>query len=192
MKLYSQANIPTKFGTLKFHIFNTESGEEVTAISKGDFDNLKNPIFTRIHSQCVTGEIYGSLMCDCGIQLNSALEELERLDEGLIIYLNQEGRGIGLGNKIKAYSLQINKGIDTVDANLELGFKVDQRSYENAISVLNFFKLSDIALNSNNPLKFKKLKEAGFNVIRKPLKINAYEQSRAYIRTKINKCGHLE
>jgi len=189
---YSDTKLPTKFGEFQFHVFRSEHGEETACVSLGLTDKSapNSFVFVRIHSECKTGEIFGSLKCDCGDQLETALKTIQERGSGLLIYLKQEGRGIGLGEKIKAYKLQ-EQGADTVEANIALGLGVDQRTYDDAVAVLNFFKIVKVDLNSNNPLKIDALKNAGFETKRTPSVTPANEFSEKYLKTKKEKCGHL-
>ena len=157
--------------------------------------NQKNPTSliptVRIHSQCVTGDIFHSLKCDCGEQLNKSLDIMVKNEEGIIIYLPQEGRDIGLINKIRAYKLQ-EDGLDTVDANLTLGFRDDERSYDVAVSILKKLNFKTINLISNNPNKIKKLNEAGIKILNVlKLKIEPNEINKNYINTKKNRSNHI-
>jgi len=192
LKHYSETNLPTKFGEFQFHVFRSAPDVEVACLSLGLNPKLEPEgfVFVRIHSECKTGEIFGSLKCDCGDQLDAALKIVQKRGKGLVIYLNQEGRGVGLGEKIRAYKLQ-EEGADTVEANVALGLGVDQRTYDDAVEILNFFKINNVDLNSNNPLKLEALKEGGFKVKRTPSIMQKNEHSEKYLETKKNKCGHL-
>jgi len=192
LKHYSQTNLPTEFGTFQFHVFKDSSDEEIVCLSLGFEEThiLDDMVFVRIHSECRTGEIFKSLKCDCGLQLEAALKTIQERGKGLLIYLNQEGRGIGLGEKIKAYKLQ-EEGADTVEANIALGLAVDQRTYEHAVDILKHFKIEAVDLNSNNPLKIKALKDEGFRVERTPSVMSTNIHSENYLKTKKIKCGHL-
>ena len=157
-----KVNFPTKHGTFELHTFNYES-EHHLAVVKGSFSN-SSPTFVRIHSECLTGDVFGSQRCDCGEQLDYALKELSQRENGIIIYLRQEGRGIGLVEKMKAYQLQ-EKGLDTFEANLELGHEEDSREYNVAVDILNYFKISNAELMTHNPHKRNKLIEEGIKTI---------------------------
>ena len=161
-------------------------------IGKVNKSNLSDLVPTvRIHSQCVTGDIFHSLKCDCGEQLNKSLDMMVENDEGIIIYLPQEGRDIGLTNKIRAYKLQ-EDGLDTVDANLTLGFKDDERSYDVAVAILNKLNFKKINLITNNPNKIKKLNEEGLEVLKVfKLNIKPNEMNKKYLNTKKNKSNHI-
>ena len=193
MELYSKANIPTAHGHFDFSVYKKEDGEEITVLSLGDFSKLdkSQEVFVRIHSECVTSEIFGSLKCDCKNQLDLALKEIQTRELGILIYLKQEGRGIGLGNKIKAYDLQA-KGLDTVEANHKLGFETDLRSYDDAIIILKKLRIEHISINTNNPLKIEALENSNFkSVTRKASVTISNVHNQPYIDTKKSKCGHL-
>ena len=184
---------PNKFGEFHMYIFRSELlNQEHVAIVKGDPQEFKkHPVLTRVHSECFTGDIFGSYRCDCGDQLNSSMNMLEKNGSGLVIYLRQEGRGIGLFNKVKAYQLQ-DQGMDTAEANVHLGFPVDSRDYTMAGQILRHFGVSDIKLMTNNPQKIEGLKQRGFqNIERVPLEIKANQKNSQYLFTKKMKLGHL-
>ncbi|WP_111706263.1 GTP cyclohydrolase II [Lutibacter citreus] len=186
-----RVKLPTKFGDFELIVFkDKESGLEHIAIIKGT-SNLKGDWLTRVHSACATGDLFGSLRCDCGEQLARSLQLIEKNGKGILIYLMQEGRGIGLLNKIKAYKLQEN-GMDTVDANLKLGFKPDERNYDIAASILKTLNISEINLLTNNPDKVLKLEENGIQIKKRvPLKITPNTHNIKYFETKVSKMGHL-
>lgn len=184
---------PTKFGEFQMYMFKSEIlGQEHIAIVKGDLEKLKTTkTLTRLHSECFTGDIFGSQRCDCGEQLNLSMKEINEKGSGIIVYLRQEGRGIGLFNKIKAYQLQ-DQGMDTAEANLHLGFPVDSRDYTMATQILRYFDIKDIELLTNNPQKIEALTKMGFeNVTRKELEIQANQKNANYLQTKKTKLGHL-
>lgn len=186
-----EANIPTKYG--KFRVYgyeNTINGEEHLALVKGDIKDGED-ILCRLHSECLTGDVFGSLRCDCGDQLASALEEIEREGRGVLLYMRQEGRGIGLINKLKAYALQ-EEGLDTFDANLALGFEADIREYHIAAQMLNDLGVKSIRLLTNNPDKLKQLESYGVNISQRlALEIQANQYDRKYLKTKKEKMGHI-
>jgi 3,4-dihydroxy 2-butanone 4-phosphate synthase/GTP cyclohydrolase II len=185
--------LPTKFGEFSMYIFRSDLlNEEHVAIVKGDPEELKKgPTLLRVHSECLTGDIFGSYRCDCGDQLSASMKLIEEKGSGAIIYLRQEGRGIGLFNKIKAYQLQ-DKGLDTAEANLHLGFPVDSRDYTMASQILRYFQINSVKLLTNNPLKLAALKSLGItNVEREALEINANHKNAQYLLTKKVKLGHL-
>jgi len=147
-------------------------------------------ILVRLHSECLSGDAFGSLRCDCGPQLHAAMHQIEEAGHGIVLYLRQEGRGIGLGNKIRAYSLQ-DKGRDTVDANHELGFPADARSYEVAAAMLGELGVSSVRLLSNNPAKQEALQSLGIDVAQRlPLVIEAQTHNADYLDTKAKRMGH--
>ena len=193
---YSQSAIPTHNGKLTVVVYResgrrTEEREHV-AIVAGPLDGLggAEPLLARVHSECWTGETLGSLKCDCREQLDSALAAIEEAGRGVVIYLRQEGRGIGLGNKIKAYALQA-EGADTVEANEQLGFAADLRSYDLAAAMLRDLGISSVALMTNNPDKCAGLEKAGIAVARRvPHWGGPNEHNRDYLEVKRTKLGH--
>ena len=186
-----RANFPTRFG--KFEILGFENeldGEQAVALSKGDLSECEAPL-VRIHSQCFTGDTLHSLRCDCGDQLEHALEQISREAPGILIYQMQEGRGIGLVNKLRAYELQ-DQGIDTVDANLRLGFDADERTYEFCAEILKFLGVLSVRLLSNNPDKIRGLEVSGISVIeRVPLVVQSSSFCSGYLKTKKERMGHI-
>ena len=187
----AEASLPTKFGTFRIFGFEAESGNETMyALVMGDPGNQSMPL-VRIHSQCVTGEIFASSRCDCGKQLDMALRRISKEGHGVLVYQLAEGRGIGLMNKLRAYQLQ-DSGHDTVEANHQLGFEADHRSYDLCAAVLKHFGLDQIRLMSNNPRKLEGLEEAGIRRIERiPIEIPPSDSSETYLRTKKDKLGHL-
>lgn len=184
------ANLPTKYGDFKIIPFRQLSnGLEHVALVKGEWEE-NEPILVRVHSSCVTGDIFGSLRCECGDQLHKAMEMVEKEGKGVIIYLIQEGRGIGLMNKIKAYSLQ-EQGLDTVDANLQLGFNADERDYGVGASILREIGVRKMRLISNNPVKRIGLEGYGLEIVENvgiEVGINKYNEH--YMQTKKERMGH--
>ena len=184
------ANLPTKYGDFKIIPFRQLSnGLEHVALVKGEWEE-DEPILVRVHSSCVTGDIFGSLRCECGDQLHKAMEMVEKEGKGVIIYLIQEGRGIGLMNKIKAYSLQ-EQGLDTVDANLQLGFNADERDYGVGASILREIGVRKMRLISNNPVKRIGLEGYGLEIVENvgiEVGINKYNEH--YMQTKKERMGH--
>ncbi len=169
------------------------SQKEHLALIYGDIEEAAaiKPIITRIHSECLTGDVFGSLRCDCGLQLKQAAETVEKAGSGVILYLRQEGRGIGLSNKLRAYELQ-DRGHDTVQANIELGFEPDERDFRVAVAMLKKLGICEVQLLTNNPRKVEALEQAGIQVSeRLPLIVNASEHSSSYLKTKKEKLGHL-
>lgn len=189
-KLYSKANLPTIHGDFTIYVFkDSDDIREHAVLVRGDVTGKKS-VPVRIHSECLTGEVLGSKRCDCRTQLNKALEILSKEEYGMLIYLRQEGRGIGLFNKIKAYSLQ-DQGYDTVEANVLLGLPVDDRDYSFAINVLRYFNIDSIKLMSNNPLKFEFLKKNGIDVVdRIPMITEPTPEDQFYLETKKMRLGH--
>ena len=185
------AQLPTRFG--EFEIFGFENevdGEEAAALTKGKIQKDQTAL-VRIHSQCFTGDTLHSLKCDCGEQLEQALAKIQAEGNGILIYQMQEGRGIGLLNKLYAYELQ-DRGVDTVEANLQLGFEADQRSYSFCAQILKYFGVTKVRLMSNNPDKIQGLSGEGIDVVeRVPLIVEASSLSRNYLKTKKEKLGHL-
>jgi 3,4-dihydroxy 2-butanone 4-phosphate synthase / GTP cyclohydrolase II len=186
-----KARLPTKYGTFTVIPFIQKSNRlEHLALIKGTW-NRDEPVMVRVHSSCMTGDIFGSYRCDCGSQLHAAMKMIETAGQGVIIYLNQEGRGIGLFNKIKAYNLQ-EKGRDTVEANLDLGFEEDERDYGVGASILHELGLGKINLITNNPVKRAGLEGYGITIVKNiPLNIPPNEHNEFYLKTKKNKMGHL-
>ena len=191
MKIEVVANMPTDNGTFKIVGFeNHIDGKEHIALVKGDVKG-KEGVTVRIHSECFTGDILGSLRCDCGSQLKTAMRRIDRLGEGIILYLRQEGRGIGLLNKLRAYNLQ-EEGMDTLDANLHLGFGADMRDYAVAAQMLKALGVKSIKLLTNNPLKINGLEEYGIPVVeREEIEIEHNKVNKVYLKTKKERMGHL-
>ena len=191
MKIEVVANMPTDNGTFKIVGFeNHTDGKEHIALVKGDVKG-KEGVTVRIHSECFTGDILGSLRCDCGSQLKTAMRRIDRLGEGVVLYLRQEGRGIGLLNKLRAYNLQ-EEGMDTLDANLHLGFGADMRDYAVAAQMLKALGVKSIKLLTNNPLKINGLEEYGIPVVeREEIEIEHNKVNKIYLKTKKERMGHL-
>jgi 3,4-dihydroxy 2-butanone 4-phosphate synthase/GTP cyclohydrolase II len=182
--------MPTKYGNFELIAFQQiNTGEIHLAIKKGDWKK-DEPILVRVHSSCMTGDILGSLRCDCGDQLHKALKMLEGEGKGLVLYMNQEGRGIGLLNKLKAYKLQ-EQGMDTVEANLELGFGMDERDYGVGAQIIRHLGISKMKLMSNNPRKRAGLLGYGLEVVETvAIEIAPNEHNEKYLTTKRDKMGH--
>ena len=168
---------------------NVVDGREHLALVHGEV-GAGRPALVRLHSECLTGDVFGSSRCDCGEQLNESIRQILAAEAGVIIYLHQEGRGIGLGNKIKAYALQ-DQGMDTVEANLELGFKEDLRDYGIGAQILRDLGIGEVHLLTNNPHKIESLERYGVRVVREPLEVTPHRGNIEYLRTKKEKLGHL-
>ena len=187
-----RVDMPTKYGHFKLYVFhernNPESGEHL-ALVKGEW-NSDEPVMVRVHSSCFTGDILGSLRCDCGEQLHQAMQMVEQEGKGVVLYMNQEGRGIGLLNKLKAYKLQ-EAGMDTVEANLHLGFPMDKRDYGVGAQILRYLNISKINLISNNPKKRAALSGYGLEIVDcLPIRIAPNPHNEKYLQTKRDKMGH--
>jgi GTP cyclohydrolase II len=188
---YSDAFVPTEYGRMQVIVYH-EPGtpHEHCAIIYGDVQG-KEHVLLRVHSECFTGEVLHSLKCDCREQLDHALRAVTVEGAGIVIYLRQEGRGIGLGNKIRAYALQEEQGADTVDANRLLGFEDDLRRYHVATAILAQLDIRSVRLLTNNPLKVEALRSEGVEVERVPMHIEPGEQAQLYLHTKRHRMGHL-
>jgi 3,4-dihydroxy 2-butanone 4-phosphate synthase/GTP cyclohydrolase II len=184
-------NMPTTWGDFRLIAYHVKTtGQEHMALIKGEW-NKDEPVLVRVHSSCVTGDIFGSCRCDCGPQLHAAMQMVEKEGKGVIVYMNQEGRGIGLMNKLKAYKLQ-EQGRDTVEANIELGFKMDERDYGIGAQILRDLGVSKIKLMSNNPKKRAGLIGYGLEIIENvPIIIESNPHNEKYLQTKKDKMGHL-
>lgn len=183
--------LPTDFGTFRAIAYtNFVDNKEHIALVKGDIDP-ERPVLVRVHSECLTGDVFHSHRCDCGPQLEAALKQIEVEGSGILLYMRQEGRGIGLINKLKAYELQ-EQGLDTVDANLKLGFPADLRDYGIGAQILKDLGVRQMRLLTNNPRKIKGLEGYGLEVVeRVPIQMDANEDNKSYLRTKKSKLGHL-
>jgi 3,4-dihydroxy 2-butanone 4-phosphate synthase / GTP cyclohydrolase II len=187
----ASARLPTDFGDFDIHVYESRGATDThVALVRGDLGDGAN-LLVRVHSSCVTGDIFHSARCDCGPQLHEALGRIAEEGRGVLIYLNQEGRGIGLANKIRAHKLQ-DQGADTVEANERLGFPADLRDYRAALEMLRDLGVRSVRLMSNNPKKLEGLTGEGFAVNeRLPIEIAATAATQHYLRTKKNKLGHL-
>jgi 3,4-dihydroxy 2-butanone 4-phosphate synthase/GTP cyclohydrolase II len=185
------ANLPTQFGEFRIAGYRSLiSSEEFVVLCKGEM-KPEVPTLVRIHSQCLTGDVFGSIKCDCGPQLHQAMKLIEKEGRGAVVYQQQEGRGIGIINKIRAYALQ-DEGADTVEANEKLGFEVDAREYQQCAEILFDLGLCQVRVMSNNPEKIKALEEAGLTVVeRVPIEVEAKAPAAHYLKTKKEKLGHL-
>lgn len=187
----AEANLPTEYGDFRIAGYrSTISDEEFVVLYKGELD-AETPTLVRIHSQCLTGDVFGSIKCDCGPQLHLAIRMIEEAGRGAIVYQQQEGRGIGILNKIRAYALQ-DEGADTVEANERLGFAVDSRDYRQCAEILFDLGLCKVRVISNNPDKLKALEDAGLRVVERiPIEVAAEAPAAHYLKTKKEKMGHL-
>lgn len=184
-------SLPTAFGEFDLTLFEDQQAKEHLLLSKGEIRQSKEPLLVRVHSECLTGDIFGSHRCDCGEQLHEAMRMIEKKGKGAILYLRQEGRGIGLKNKLHAYQLQ-EQGMDTFDANLALGFKPDERDYQFAAEILDALGVEKIDLITNNPEKIEQLEALGININKRiPLEIPAMKENENYLKTKKQKFHHL-
>ena len=189
-KFVSKSKLPTKFGEFTISTFEEPCGKDHIALTIGDIQN-EETVMCRVHSECLTGDAFHSLRCDCGPQLQAALEMLAENKSGILLYLRQEGRGIGLVNKIRAYALQ-DQGHDTVEANAMLGFPADLREYNICLDILQHFNITSVNLLTNNPKKVSALEEVGISVAqRTSLHEGENEKNAGYLDTKRNKMGHL-
>lgn len=187
------ANLPTEHGNFQIEVFrDAEKGEPFYALTLGaeHFQTAERTL-VRIHSQCLTGDALGSLRCDCGWQLRQSMRRIGEAGWGVLIYLLQEGRGIGLEAKLQAYKVQDLLGLDTVEANLHLGYPADARTYEAAANVLRFLGISRVMLLTNNPAKIAALQLAGFDVERCALEVTPNQHNQRYLMTKAQKFGHI-
>lgn len=182
--------LPTKVGDFDLVLYkNTNTGEEHLALVKGTWEK-DEPVLVRVHSSCMTGDIFGSCRCDCGPQLHKAMQMIEEEGKGVIVYMNQEGRGIGLTNKLKAYKLQ-EEGYDTLEANIKLGFKGDERDYGIGAQIIRDLGITKLRLLSNNPTKRTGLIGYGLEIIENvPLEIESNQHNELYLKTKRDKMGH--
>ena len=194
LKKVAEAEFPTRFGRFRIYGFEgvrPDETEEAVALKLGELSPESGAPLVRIHSQCLTGDVFHSLRCDCRSQLELALDQIVAEGRGLLIYEHQEGRGIGLLNKLRAYELQ-DEGLDTVQANEELGFEADLRDYALPAAILQYFGVTQVRLLSNNPQKVAALEKAGIKVVeRAPIVAPPLETTAEYMKTKREKLGHL-
>ncbi len=191
MEQTSVSEMPTKYGNFKAYCYvNKLNDEHHVALVKGEIGNGQD-ILCRVHSECLTGDAFGSMRCDCGQQLAAAMAQIEQEGRGILLYMRQEGRGIGLVNKLSAYALQ-DKGMDTLEANLALGFEGDQREYYIGAQILRDLGVKTLRLLTNNPDKVYGLSGFGMEIIeRVPIQMTANEYDLYYLQTKQNKMGHI-
>ncbi|GAA4077217.1 GTP cyclohydrolase II [Amphibacillus indicireducens] len=183
--------LPTSYGDFDLTLFEDQANKEHLLLSKGEIRSLQEPLLIRVHSECLTGDIFGSHRCDCGEQLHEAMRMIEENGIGAILYLRQEGRGIGLKNKLKTYQLQEN-GLDTFDANIALGFEPDERDYHFAAQILKSLGIKMVNLITNNPDKIEQLQAFGIEVVERiPLEVRPEKENLNYLRTKKGKFDHL-
>lgn len=190
VKCVASARLPTDFGQFHVYVFENQTDkQEHIALVRGDLGDGTD-VLVRVHSSCLTGDVLHSIRCDCGEQLDAAMQRIAQEGRGVLLYLNQEGRGIGLANKIRAYELQ-DEGFDTVEANERLGFKADQRDYGMGVQILRELGVRSMRLLSNNPRKLVGIEGYGLTVSEwLPLEIPASESTRRYLKTKKEKLGH--
>lgn len=189
-RLVAEARLPTRYGDFRVVAFEADDGKEYGAVIKGEVAG-HHDVPVRLHSECFTGDVMGSVKCDCRDQLEASLEYIAGVERGAVVYLRQEGRGIGLANKIRAYALQ-DAGMDTVEANLALGFEDDERRYDVAADILSELGIESVRVLTNNPNKLAGLK--GFGIVvngRIPLQVETRAENAFYLSTKANKSGHM-
>jgi len=185
-----KVKLPTEFGDFDLQLFEDEFNKEHLIISKGDLTS-EEPLLIRVHSECLTGDVFTSHRCDCGEQLHAALQKISDLGRGAVLYLRQEGRGIGLRNKLLAYQLQ-EQGVDTYEANVQLGFAPDERDYTIAVDMLDYLGIKSVKLLTNNPDKVEQLSSLGINVVdRVPINIKPQKENKYYLQTKKIKFNHF-
>ncbi len=191
LKNLVQTRIPTQYGEFTLHYFtNNVDEKEHIAFVYGDVKGKKN-VPVRIHSECFTGDVLGSRRCDCGEQLDMALQLISKKGQGVLIYLRQEGRGIGLLKKLQAYNLQ-DQGLDTVDANIHLGHLADEREYSIAALIINNLDIQSVDLITNNPKKIDELKKLGITIEKRiPIETDFHHDNLEYLKTKVKKMSHL-
>ncbi len=191
MRSSEKFTLPTEFGEFKTQVFELFDGSNPIVLSMGNIKTLKKGALVRIHSECITGEVFTSLRCDCMNQLREAMKRIADEKLGVLIYLRQEGRGIGLFNKANAYYLQQKFNLDTVEANIKLGFANDSRDYSFAVYILKELGMRSLRLMTNNPDKIKALVDSGFEIKVEQIEISPNLHNRQYLKTKKERCHHL-
>ena len=191
LKIQAESNVPTEYGEFRMIAFSELESDwmpHIAVIAKNT--DFTKPVNVRFHSECITGEVFHSKKCECGQQLDAAMNFIHK-NGGIIVYLRQEGRNIGIINKLKAYALQ-EQGFDTVEANLKLGLPADDRSFDSAIEILTILEIKEINLLTNNPEKIKFVKESNIKLNKRiPLQMDSTKESEAYLKTKKDYFGHL-
>jgi len=187
----AETKLPTRFGNFKMIGYSEDAENPMPHLAMvSEKTDLSKPVLVRLHSECMTGDVFASLRCDCGEQLDQSMQ-MTGSDGGVVIYLRQEGRGIGLINKMKAYNLQ-DQGLNTAEANIHLGFEIDERDYSIAIEILRDLGIKSVLLMTNNPDKLESLKNSGVEVLgRVPIEIKPQQENFDYLQTKQNLMGHL-
>lgn len=186
----ASSTLPTRHGLFNMHVYVDAAGREHAALTVGPIDNGA-PVLARVHSECLTGDVFGSHRCDCGEQLELSLAQLQAAGRGVLLYLRQEGRGIGLANKIRAYALQ-EQGLDTVDANRALGLPDDMRDYQAAAAILHSLRVATVVLITNNPAKISGLERYGVKVVsRLAVHVAPNRYNQPYLETKRERMGHI-
>jgi GTP cyclohydrolase II len=190
VQLVARASLPTRHGDFTMYVYNSDTHREHVALTVGKVADGQ-PVLVRLHSECLTGDVFGSRRCDCGEQLDDSLALLQAEGRGVLLYLRQEGRGIGLTNKIRAYAMQ-EQGLDTVEANVALGLPEDGRDYGDAAAILRDLGIGRVVLMTNNPTKIAGLLEHDIEVVeRQPVAVPPHQENLDYLRTKQEKMGHL-
>ena len=180
---YAQANLPTAFGDFRVFVWPGRKGNEPTALVTPQLD-IERPVLVRIHSECLTGDVFGSLLCDCGEQAAQALEKIAESKNGVFVYHRQEGRGIGLFEKIRAYAIQQKEKINTFEANVRLGHEADMRDYADPVRILKALNVKHAVLLTNNPRKTQELKDAGFAVEQEQFSVPPNKHNKEYLKAK--------
>ncbi|PDV96716.1 GTP cyclohydrolase II [Candidatus Chloroploca asiatica] len=191
VNVVASTTLPTRYGVFQMHVYVDDNGLEHVALVVGELAGSA-PVLVRLHSECLTGDVFGSQRCDCGEQLQQSMSELQAAQRGVLLYLRQEGRGIGLVNKIRAYALQETQGLDTVDANRALGLPDDMREYSRAAAILADLGVDRVALMTNNPLKIQDLQQHGIVVVERcAAHVLPNVHNQPYLQAKRERMGHL-